>query len=185
MPAEPQRSQELGDLKIMLFRARNLKGPELIGKKDCYIVFTIGEKKVGESSVKHGTVAPVWDEEFEIKNVLYPPPEKLVIRVFYKGNEEDDEDEMLGFTAPWVDKWTKGAQTPKPKWMVICASDTIIATKGDHYAGEVQFQIHWTKHESPKLEPPKLESPKLKPPYSQVFKSIDPVLLGVHAGLLL
>ena len=172
MQAEPP---QLGKLEIKLYQARDLKGPDVLGKKDCYVVFTFGEKRVS-SSVKEGTTEPVWNEEFEIDNVPYPPKTKVAITVVYKGNKY--KDEVLGVTAPSVRLWTTGTNPRKDQWLDI----------GDmhaYYMGKVQFHIHWTKHESPKLEPPKLESPKLKPPYSQVFKSIDPVLLGVHAGLLL
>jgi len=202
-----QQPPKIGKLEIKLNKARNLRGPELLHKENCYVVFRYG-KTIVSSSVKYGTVAPVWEQgeqDFVIDNVPYPSSSKVAITVVYRGQERD---EVLGATYPSMSKWTTGTNPREDKW-------SIISTKDGIYAGEINFHIHWTEHEPPKLEPPRLESPKHEPPkheppklesskleppkleppkleppklepsYSQVFKSIDPVLLGVHAGLLL
>ena len=153
-PAPP----EMGTLKIRLNQARNLRGPELLRLEDCYIVFTFGKKRK-VSSVKYGETAPVWNEDFIIENVPYPP--NVAITVVYKG---DKKDKVLGVRSSEVEMWTKGTNPRKDKWLPLADKDGV-------YVGEVQFQIHW----EPKPEP--------KPLYSKLFKS---VLLGVPAaGLLL
>ncbi|GAB5031013.1 lipid droplet surface protein [Nannochloropsis oceanica] len=124
----------MGRIKIRLNRARNLKGPEILGMSNCLVVFTF-EGKREESSVKVNDIAPAWHEEITFDNVLYPPSSKICITIVYRSGKKD---EVLGVACPGSNLWTTGETPPQDRWLPV-------ATKEGIYAGELNFHVHWTK----------------------------------------
>lgn len=133
---------ELGRLKIRLNKARNLAGPELLKLNDCYIVFTLQNKSV-ESSVKYYTdennKEVVWEEDYYLDNVPFPPESKLAIMAVYKGNNKDI---VLGIAEPWINLWSIGTEAPNNKWMAFVTKDH----HPRYYAGEIYLNIQWIKN---------------------------------------
>lgn len=100
------KQPEVGILEFRLNSAHDLRGPELLNLNDCYVVFTF-EKRRMRSTVKYGTTKPVWNEKYDLDNVMYPPPTKAAITVVYKNHPTD---KVLGVASCGTDLWSIGTE---------------------------------------------------------------------------
>ncbi|WVF68009.1 hypothetical protein IAT40_002771 [Kwoniella sp. CBS 6097] len=64
---EPRESvNNMGVLRVNVLEAKGLHGADRSGKSDPYVVFTLNGSKVFKSETKKKTLAPVWNENFEV-----------------------------------------------------------------------------------------------------------------------
>jgi Ca2+-dependent lipid-binding protein len=62
-------TSDQGILRIDLLDGNDIPGVDRSGKSDPYAIFTLNDQKVYKSQTKKKTVAPEWNEHFEVSVV--------------------------------------------------------------------------------------------------------------------
>ena len=68
MTLDPSESiHNMGDIRVDLLDASNLKAADRNGKSDPYCVFELNNEKVFKSKILKKTLHPTWNENFEVR----------------------------------------------------------------------------------------------------------------------
>ncbi|KAG9284031.1 hypothetical protein G9A89_022805 [Geosiphon pyriformis] len=94
----------LGQLVIVVLKARNLPNREIIGKADPFATIRIGSNAKRTRTDKRGGQHPEWDEEIRFQLLDEPSNKKMKIQVY---NEDKREHDLIGETVVELDEVLK------------------------------------------------------------------------------
>ncbi|KAF8877745.1 hypothetical protein CPB84DRAFT_1838575 [Gymnopilus junonius] len=146
------------DLQIQFIGASGLPKMDVVGTADPYFVAKLDDKISFVSTVKMGTLSPVWNEAWKVKNV--PTTADLVIKVMDK-DEGMVTDDFIGTVKSTVAPGTKESEIQGPLykgtrgtfWLKVSSSPIDSAPAVDEDPTEFPYlfdgPIRYSRHFSP------------------------------------
>ncbi|XP_017701543.1 synaptotagmin-2-like [Phoenix dactylifera] len=93
---DPSKAEKkpVGILHVKVVRAHNLRKKDILGKSDPYVKLRLTEEKLPskKTSVKHGNLNPVWNEEFKL--VVKDPETQALELTVYDWEQVGKHDKM-------------------------------------------------------------------------------------------